>query len=148
VCWGYRFYLVLCICVLKILVLPLSMFLCVEDIGFTSFYVKEVILISWTHKYTERGKTDILNTQIHRKNRFYFFLCICVLRISVYLFLCICVFRISVLPLSMYLCVEDISFISFYDLCVEDIGFTSFYDFIYIERGKTDILNIQIHGKM
>jgi hypothetical protein len=35
----------------------------VEDIGFTSFYV----FVFSTHKYIERGKTDILNTQIHRK---------------------------------------------------------------------------------
>jgi hypothetical protein len=42
------------------------MYLCVEDIGFTSFY-KEVKPISSTHKNIERGKTDILNTQIHRK---------------------------------------------------------------------------------
>jgi hypothetical protein len=56
VCWGYQFYLFLCICVLSISVLPLSMYLCVADIGFIS-----------THKYIERGKTDILNTQIHWK---------------------------------------------------------------------------------
>jgi hypothetical protein len=103
VCCGYRFYLFACICVLRISVLPLSMYLCVEDIGFTSFYVfvcrgyrfylflcicglkisvlplsknrylqhtntyKKVKPISSTHKYIERGKTDILNTQIHRK---------------------------------------------------------------------------------
>jgi hypothetical protein len=41
--------------------LPLSMYLYVEDIGL------EVRPISSTHKYIERGKTDILNTQIHRK---------------------------------------------------------------------------------
>ena len=41
-----------------------------------------------------------------------------------------CVLRISDLPLFMYLCVEDISFTSFYDLCPEDIGFTSFYVFV------------------
>ena len=68
-----------------------------------------------------------------------------------------CVLRISVLPLSMYLCVEDISFTSFYVfvccvywfylfvcicvlmisvfplsmyLCVEDVGFTSLYVFV------------------
>jgi hypothetical protein len=120
--WGYRFYLFLCICVLRISVLPLSMYLCVEDIGFTSFYVlcvedigftsfyvfdcrgyqfylflciwnrypqhtntyKDVIPISSTHKYIERGKTDILNTQM----------------------------QISVLPLSMYLCIENIGFTS------------------------------------
>ena len=40
--------------------------------------------------------------------------------------------RISVLPLSMYLCVEDIGFTSFCDLCVENIGFTSFYVFVWI----------------
>jgi hypothetical protein len=40
------------------------MYLCVEDIGFTSLEIKP---ISSTHKYIERGKTDILNTQIHRK---------------------------------------------------------------------------------
>ena len=51
--------------------------------------------------------------------------------------------RISVLPLSMCLCVEDISVTSFYVcvlrisvlplsmyLCVEGIGFTSFYVFV------------------
>jgi hypothetical protein len=47
-------------CVLRISVLPLSMYLCVEDIGFTSFYV-----FVWCGY------------------RFYPFLCICVLRISV-----------------------------------------------------------------
>jgi hypothetical protein len=65
----------------------------------------------------------------------------------------------------MYLCVENIGFISFYDLFVEDIGFTPYCDLCvedirftslcdlcvenighkYIERGKTDILNTQIH---
>jgi hypothetical protein len=73
--------------VLKILVLPLSMYLCVEDIGLTSFYVFVCcgyqlylflcvcvlrisvlpLSISSTHKYIERSKTDILKTQIHRK---------------------------------------------------------------------------------
>jgi hypothetical protein len=66
--------------------------------------------------------------------------------------------RISVLPLSMYLfvedigftpscdlCVEDIRLTSLCDLCVNDIRFTSFYE--YIEKGKTDILNTQIHRK-
>jgi hypothetical protein len=38
-------------CVLRVSVLPLS----------------EVKPISSTHKYIKRGKTDILNTQIHRK---------------------------------------------------------------------------------
>jgi hypothetical protein len=37
------------------------MYLCVEDIE------KEVKPISSTHKYIERGKTDIINTQINRK---------------------------------------------------------------------------------
>jgi hypothetical protein len=45
----------------EVSVLPLSMYLCVEDIGFT------VKPISSTHKYIERGQIDILNTQIHRK---------------------------------------------------------------------------------
>jgi hypothetical protein len=36
--------------------LPLSMYLYVEDIGFNSFY-----------DFVERGQTDILNTQIHKK---------------------------------------------------------------------------------
>jgi hypothetical protein len=77
-------------------VLPLSMYVCAEDIGFTSFYVlerdqtdilntqiyrkKEVTPISSTYKYIERGQTDILNAQIHRKRyigftSFYVFLC-------------------------------------------------------------------------
>jgi hypothetical protein len=125
VCWGYRFYLFLCICVLSISVLPLSMYLCVT--------------------YIERGKTDILNTQILRKrsNRyrqhtntykevkpissthknsvedigftsFYVFVC---WGYRFYLFLCLCVLRIWVLPLSMYVCAQ------------------------------TDILNTQIHKK-
>jgi hypothetical protein len=79
----------------------------------------------------------------------------------------------------MYLCVEDISFTSFYDLFVGDIGFTPYCDLCvedirltslcdlcvddirltslelkpissthkYIERGKTDILNIKLHRK-
>jgi hypothetical protein len=74
----------------------------------------------------------------------------------------------------MYLCVQGISFISFYDLFVEDIGFTPYCDLCvedirltslcdlcvddirfttvsstlkYIEKGKTDILNTQIHRK-
>jgi hypothetical protein len=58
---------------------------------------------------------------------------------------------ISVLPLSMYLCVEDIGFASFCDLFVENIGLTSFYVDILnkqiIERDKTDTLNTQIHRK-
>jgi hypothetical protein len=37
------------------------MYFCVEDIGFTS---KPIFS---KHKYIERAKTDILNTQIHRK---------------------------------------------------------------------------------
>jgi hypothetical protein len=41
--------------------------LCAEDIGFTSFYVFVVKPISSTQKYIEKGKTDILNTQAHRK---------------------------------------------------------------------------------
>jgi hypothetical protein len=44
------------------IVLPRSMYLYVEEIGFTS-----VKLISSTHKYIKRGKTDILSTHIHRK---------------------------------------------------------------------------------
>ena len=52
--------------------------MCVEDIGFTLFYV----FVGCGYRF--------------------------------YLFLCICVLRISVLPLSMYLCVEDIGFTSFY----------------------------------
>jgi hypothetical protein len=90
---------------LRISVFPLSMYLCVEEFGFTSFYV----FVYWRY-------------------RFYLFLCICLLRISVlplsmylcvedirftsfyvfvcwgyrfFLFLCICVLRISILPLSM-----------------------------------------------
>jgi hypothetical protein len=45
------------------------MCLCVEDIGFTSFYatLKEVKPISSTHKYIERGKIDKLSTHTHRK---------------------------------------------------------------------------------
>ena len=42
----------------------------------------------------------------------------------------ICVLMISFLPLSMYMCVEDIGFTSFCDLCVENIGLTSFYVFV------------------
>jgi type III secretory pathway component EscU len=123
-------------------------------------------LISSTHKYIKRGKTDIVSTHIHRKS--------------------ICVLRISILPLSMYLCVEDIGCTSFYVfvglgyrldlflcicvlmisvlpfsicLCVEDISFTCQHTNTYkevkpissthtnIERGKTDILNTQIHRK-
>jgi hypothetical protein len=130
VCWWYRFYPFLCICVLRISVLPLSMSQIFRKRSnryrqHTNTY-KEVKPISSTHINIERGKTDILNTQIHRK--WYPFLCICVLRISVlalsmylvfvcwryrfYLFQCICVLRISVLPLSMYLCVKDIEFTS------------------------------------
>ena len=37
---------------------------------------------------------------------------------------------ISGLPLSMYFCVEDIGFTSFYVFCAEDISFTSFYVFV------------------
>jgi hypothetical protein len=136
------------ICVLMISVLHFSMYFFAEDICFTSFYV----FVCWGY-------------------RFYLFLCICVLRVSVLHFSMICVLRISALPLSMYLCFEDIGFTSFYDLCVEDIGFTFFYVFFcwgylfylflcicllrisvlpsatqkYIERGKTDILNKQLH---
>ena len=81
--------------------------MCVEDIGFTSFYVC-----------------------VCSGYRFYLFLCICMLRTSVLplsMYLCvedigftsfyvfgICVLRISVLPLSMYLFVEDIGITSFY----------------------------------
>jgi hypothetical protein len=46
------------------------MYLCVENIGFISFYV----FVCWEY-------------------RFYFFLCICVLKISVYHFLCICMLK-------------------------------------------------------
>jgi hypothetical protein len=129
---------------------------------------KEVKPISSTQKYIERGKTDIINTQITEcsksnilntqitvrsktdilnkqiierdktEYRFYFFLCICVLKISVYLFLCICMLRISVLTLSMILCAENIGFTS-----LKPISSTH----KYIERGKTDILNTQIHRK-
>jgi hypothetical protein len=77
--------------------------------------------ISSAHKYIERGQTDILNTQIHRRisvlprsmylyveeigfTSFYIFVCLGYL---FDLFLCICVLRISVLPLSMYVCAED-----------------------------------------
>jgi hypothetical protein len=135
VCWGYRFYLFLCICVLRISVLPLCMYLYVEDIGFTSFYV----FVCWGYRF--------------------------------YLFLCICVLRILVLPLSMYLCIENIGFTSF---CVFVYCGYRFYLFLcicvlrisvpqytntqkevkpiysihkYIERGKTNILNTQIHRK-
>jgi hypothetical protein len=59
------------------------MYLCVEDIGFNSFYVFGI-----------------------------------------------CVLKISVLPLSMYLCVEDIVLPLSMCLCVEDIGFTFFYVFV------------------
>ena len=45
--------------------------------------------------------------------------------------------RISVLPLSMYLRVQGISFISFYDLFVEDIGFTSSCDLCVENIGLT-----------
>jgi hypothetical protein len=49
------------------IVLPRSMYLYVEEIGFTSFYVFVCAgPIPSTHKYIERGKTDILNTQIHK----------------------------------------------------------------------------------
>ena len=57
------------ICVLRISVLPLSMYLCVEDISFTSFDV--FVCLGY---------------------RFYLFLCICVMRISVLplsMFLCV-----------------------------------------------------------
>ena len=53
-------YLFLCICMLRISVLPLSMILCAKNIRFTSFYI-----------FVCRGY------------RFYLFLCICVLMISV-----------------------------------------------------------------
>jgi hypothetical protein len=56
---GYRFDLFLCICVLMISVLPFSMCLCVE--------IEQGKTVSSTLKYIEKGKTDILNTQIHRK---------------------------------------------------------------------------------
>ena len=91
VCCGYRFYLFLCICVLRISVLPLSMYLIVKDIGSTSFYVLCLADIGFTS--------------------FYVFVCG---GYRFYLFLCICVLRILVFPLSMYLFVEDIGFTSFY----------------------------------
>jgi hypothetical protein len=128
VCWGYQFYLFLCICVLSISVLP--------PISSTYKYIERGKTISSTHKYIEKGKTDILRKQIIERGKtdifnigftsFYVFVC---WGYRFYLFLCICVLRISVLPLSMYLCVEDISFTSF------------------LERGQTDILNTQIYRK-
>ena len=82
VCWGYQFYLFLCICVLKISVWPLSMYLCVEDIGFTSFYV----FVCWGY-------------------RFDLFLCICVLRISVLpLSMYLCVEDIGFTSFYVFVC--------------------------------------------
>jgi hypothetical protein len=44
------------------------MYLCVEDIISSKHkYIERGKPISSTYKYLERGKTDILNTQIHRK---------------------------------------------------------------------------------
>jgi hypothetical protein len=51
---------------------------------------------------TVRSKTDILNKQIIERDKTDTLLSV------------ICLLGISVLPLSMYLCVEDIGFISFY----------------------------------
>jgi hypothetical protein len=61
--------------VLKIAVLPLSMYLCIEDIGFTSFYVfcAEDILLPLSMILCvedidfRKRENDILNTKIHRK---------------------------------------------------------------------------------
>ena len=70
------------ICVLMISVLPLSMYLCVEDIGFTSFYV--FVCLGY---------------------RFYHFLCICVLRISVLpLSMLMCVDDIGFTSLYVFVC--------------------------------------------
>jgi hypothetical protein len=114
VCWRYQFDLFLCICVLRISVLPLSMYLCVEDTGFShisvpSFYLHVFFLIffsSWVKLkyYLINIKQQLINHYGYRFLSVYRF----------YLFLCICVLKISVLPLSMYLCVEDIGFTSFY----------------------------------
>jgi hypothetical protein len=68
--------------VLKISVLPLSMYLCVEDIGFTSFYV--FVCLGY---------------------RFYLFLCICVLRISVLpLSMYLCVEDIGFTSFYVFVC--------------------------------------------
>ena len=92
---GYRFDLFLCICVLMISVLPFSMCLCVEDIvlprsmylyveeiGFTSFYV--FVCLGY---------------------RFDLFLCICVLRISVLpLSMYLCVADIGFISFYVFVC--------------------------------------------
>ena len=66
---------------LRVSVLPLSMYLCVEDIGFISYYVFVCL-----------------------EYRFYLFLCVCLLRISVLsLFMYICVEVIGFT--SFYVCV-------------------------------------------
>jgi hypothetical protein len=131
VCWGYQFYIFLCICVLMISSLPFSMYLCVEDI-----------------RYIERGKTDILNTQVIERCK------TDILNTQIHLFLCICVLRISVLPLSMYLCVGDIGFTSFYVFVCWGYQFYIFLCIcvlmisgLPIQRGKTDTVSTHIHRK-
>jgi hypothetical protein len=96
---------------------------------------KEVKPISSTHKYIERGKTDIINTQITESLSMY----LCVQGISFISFYDLFVEDIGFTPYCD-LCVEDIRFTTLCDLCVDDIRFTSFY----IKRGKTDIFNTQI----
>ena len=67
---------------LRISVLSLSMYLCVEDIGFTSFYV--CVCLGY---------------------RFYLFLCICVLRISVFpLSMYLCVEDIGFTSFYVFVC--------------------------------------------
>ena len=122
-CWGYRFYLFLCMCVLRVSVLPLSMYLYVEDIGFTPFYV----FVCWGYRFYLFLCIWYLCVEDIGFTSFYVFVC---WGYRYYLFLCICVLRISVLPLSVYLCVEDIGFTSSMYLFVEDIGITSFYVFV------------------
>jgi hypothetical protein len=115
---GYRFYLFLCICVSRISVLPQIHRKRSNRYPQHTNTQKEVKPISSIHKYIERGKTDILNTQIQ--------------------------------PLSMYLCVEDIGFTSFYVfvcwgyrfylvLCIYVLGISALPLFM--------ILNTQIHRK-
>ena len=119
-CWGYQFYLFLCICVFRISVLPLSMYLFVEDIGCTFFYV----FVCWVYRFY------LFLWFACWGYSFYFFLRIYMLKISVYLFLCICMLRISVWPLSMYLCVAGIGFTPFYVFVCWGYRFTSFYVFV------------------
>jgi hypothetical protein len=110
------------------------MYLCVQDMGFTSFYVcvcsgYRFYLFVCIHKYIERGKTDIINTQITESSKSNILNTQITVRSKTDILnkqiierdktdtlntQVICLLRISVLPLSMYLCVEDISFTSFY----------------------------------